>query len=86
MAAANAGTARELADKHAIELVLLDISMPGDDGVSIARHLREHYRSMVVVILTSASTLIDRMVGLEMGADDLVVKPFDPRELRSRQD
>lgn len=82
--AANAGVARELADKHAIDLALLDISMPGEDGLTLARHLRERYASMAVMMLTCADTVIDRVVGLEMGADDYVAKPFDPRELLAR--
>lgn len=82
--AADAVTARELAGAHVIDLALLDISMPGEDGLSLARHLRERYRSMAVMMLTSAGTVIDRIVGLEMGADDYVVKPFDPRELLAR--
>jgi two-component system phosphate regulon response regulator OmpR len=83
-ATADAGRARELAAKHAIDLALLDINMPGEDGLSLARHLRERYRSMAVVMLTSASTVVDRIVGLEMGADDYIAKPFDPRELLAR--
>ncbi|MGH8614297.1 MAG: response regulator, partial [Gammaproteobacteria bacterium] len=64
-------------------LALLDIHMPGEDGLSLARYLREHYR-MAIVILTSAGTVVDRIVGLEMGADDYIPKPFDPRELLAR--
>ncbi len=55
--------------------------MPGEDGLSLARHLRERYAKIAIVMLTSATTVVDRIVGLEMGADDYVPKPFDPREL-----
>ncbi len=84
LAAENADRARELAAKHPIDVALLDINMPGEDGLSLARHLRERYESMAVVMLTSAGTVIDKIVGLEMGADDYVPKPFDPRELLAR--
>ncbi|MGB0125988.1 MAG: response regulator [Rhodocyclaceae bacterium] len=84
LVAQRAGLARELADKRAIDLALLDINMPGEDGLSLARHLRERYASMAIVMLTSAGTVVDRIVGLEMGADDYVAKPFDPRELLAR--
>ena len=58
--------------------------MPGEDGLSLARHLRERYAKIAIVMLTSAATVVDRIVGLEMGADDYVPKPFDPRELLAR--
>jgi DNA-binding response OmpR family regulator len=58
--------------------------MPGEDGLSLARHLRERYATIAIVMLTSAVTVVDRIVGLEMGADDYVTKPFDPRELLAR--
>lgn len=80
----SASAARKLASQHPIDLALIDIHMPGEDGLSLARHLREQYRSMAIVMLTSAGTVVDRIVGLEMGADDYVAKPFDPRELLAR--
>jgi two-component system phosphate regulon response regulator OmpR len=58
--------------------------MPGEDGLSLARHLRERYASIAIVMLTSASAVVDRVVGLEIGADDYIAKPFDPRELLAR--
>jgi len=58
--------------------------MPGEDGLTLARHLRERYAKIAVIMLTSAATVVDRIVGLEMGADDYVPKPFDPRELVAR--
>jgi two-component system phosphate regulon response regulator OmpR len=82
--AENAAAARALAAKHPIDLALVDINMPGEDGLSLARHLRERYKSLAIVMLTSAGTVVDRIVGLEMGADDYVPKPFDPRELAAR--
>jgi two-component system phosphate regulon response regulator OmpR len=58
--------------------------MPGEDGLSLARHLRERYAKTAIIMLTSAATVVDRIVGLEVGADDYVPKPFDPRELVAR--
>ena len=84
LGADNAATARALAAQHPIDLALLDIHMPGEDGLSLARHLRERYARIAIVMLTSAATVVDRIVGLEMGADDYVPKPFDPRELLAR--
>ena len=82
--AENAAAAKALAAQHPIDLALVDINMPGEDGLSLARHLRERYSSIAIVMLTSAGTVVDRIVGLEMGADDYVPKPFDPRELAAR--
>ena len=82
--AGNASAARALAAEHPVEVALVDIHMPGEDGLSLARHLRERYATMAIVMLTSAGTVVDRIVGLEMGADDYVSKPFDPRELFAR--
>ena len=82
--AESAAVAKTLAAQHAIDLALVDIHMPGEDGLSLARHLRERYAKTAINMLTSASTVVDRIVGLEMGADDYVPKPFDPRELLAR--
>jgi DNA-binding response OmpR family regulator len=82
--AESAAVAKELAAGHSIDLALVDIHMPGEDGLSLARHLRERYAKIAIVMLTSAATVVDRIVGLEMGADDYVPKPFDPRELLAR--
>ena len=82
--AESAAAARAIAATTPVDLALVDIHMPGEDGLSLARHLRERYASIAIVMLTSASTVVDRIVGLEMGADDYVPKPFDPRELLAR--
>jgi len=82
--AESAAAARQLAAHHLIDLALVDIHMPGEDGLSLARHLRERHPAIAIVMLTSADTVVDRIVGLEMGADDYVPKPFDPRELVAR--
>ena len=82
--AKNAEAARSQAAQRAIDLALIDIHMPGEDGLSLARHLRERYAAIAIIMLTSAATVVDRVVGLEVGADDYVPKPFDPRELAAR--
>lgn len=86
--AANAAQARELfATKSASDfphLAILDISMPGEDGLSLARWLREAHPSVGVVMLTTANETVDRILGLELGADDYVPKPFELRELLAR--
>jgi two-component system, OmpR family, response regulator len=64
-------------------LVLLDLGLPGEDGFAIARQLREHW-SCGLVIVTGRGDAVDKIVGLEVGADDYVTKPFDLRELLAR--
>ena len=81
--AADAAAARGLLAKSAIDLVILDIMMPGEDGLSLCRHVREAHDTPVI-LLTAMSEETDRIVGLEIGADDYVVKPFNPRELLAR--
>jgi DNA-binding response OmpR family regulator len=79
----NAASAREIVAVHAIDLVLLDIMMPGEDGLSLARWLRAT-SAIPVILLTAKAEELDRILGLEIGADDYVTKPFSPRELLAR--
>lgn len=72
-----------LLDSGPADLVVLDVSLPGEDGLSIARRLRAT-RSMPIIMLTALDDVVDRIVGLEVGADDYMTKPFDLRELRAR--
>jgi len=65
------------------DLVILDIMMPGEDGLSLCRHLRET-SALPVILLTAVAEDTDRIIGLEMGADDYLTKPFNPRELLAR--
>lgn len=81
--AASAALARSRIREEAPDLVLLDIMMPGEDGLSLCRHIAET-RAIPVILLTAKGEATDRIVGLEIGADDYVVKPFDPRELVAR--
>jgi two-component system phosphate regulon response regulator OmpR len=66
-----------------VDLVLLDINMPGEDGLSLARWLRQETQT-AIIMLTAVSDVVDRIVGLEVGADDYLTKPFDLRELLAR--
>jgi len=64
-------------------VVLLDVGLPGEDGLSLARYLREHH-DVGIIMVSGAGQTVDRIIGLEVGADDYVTKPFDPRELHAR--
>ncbi len=81
--AASAAEARSMLRDQPPELVLLDIMMPGEDGLSLCRHIAET-RAIPTILLTAQGEATDRIVGLEIGADDYVVKPFEPRELVAR--
>ncbi|MBW8785390.1 MAG: response regulator [Novosphingobium sp.] len=81
--AASAAEARSRLRDETPDLVLLDIMMPGEDGLSLCRHLTES-RAIPTIFLTARGEATDRIVGLEIGADDYVVKPFEPRELVAR--
>jgi DNA-binding response OmpR family regulator len=70
-------------DAEAIDLVVLDLKMPGEDGLQLARQLRER-ATVPIVLLTGRHEEADRVMGLELGADDYVTKPFSPRELLAR--
>lgn len=65
------------------DVVLLDIGLPGEDGLSLARYVREHH-DVGIIMISGAGETVDRIIGLEVGADDYVTKPFDPRELHAR--
>ncbi len=82
-AAGDGGGLRRLLGAAPADLVVLDIGLPGEDGLSLARWLREHH-DLGIVMLTGADTPLDRILGLEVGADDYVGKPFAPRELQAR--
>lgn len=81
--AENAAQAREYLERSSVDLVVLDIMMPGEDGLSLCRHIRET-QCAAVILLTAKGDEIDRIVGLEIGADDYMTKPFNPRELLAR--
>ena len=74
---------RQIINEETIDLALLDISMPGEDGLSLARFLSEHTHAGIIM-LTARGDVVDRIVGIEIGADDYLVKPVDLRELLAR--
>jgi len=79
----NGRSLMELMPRDPPALVLLDLGLPGEDGFTIARQLREHWHCGLVII-TGRGDAVDKVVGLEVGADDYVTKPFDLRELLAR--
>lgn len=81
--ASNAGELRETLGLADIDLILLDINMPGEDGLSVLRSLSGD-TAPAVIMLTAASDVVDRIIGLEFGADDYLGKPVDLRELEAR--
>lgn len=73
-----------LVEREAPALVLLDVGLPGEDGFTLARRLREKNNRIGIIMVTSAADMVDRVVGLETGADDYITKPYEPRELLAR--
>ena len=69
--------------QYDINLIILDLMLPGEDGISLCRNLRSTSQ-IPILMLTSRGESMDRVVGLEVGADDYMVKPFEPRELVAR--
>jgi len=79
----NAENAKKLTAYNDIEVCLVDIHLPAKDGLTLTRELRTH-SDIGIILVSGKGEQIDRIVGLESGADDYVTKPFDPRELLSR--
>ncbi len=80
----NGAALRALTAEDLPALVLLDIGLPDEDGLSLARWLRSRSASVGIIMVTAAGETIDRVVGLETGADDYIAKPYEPRELLAR--
>jgi len=76
--------ALEKIEQHKPDLVLLDIMLPQVDGWEVCRRLRQAGNNVPVIMLTARADDVDKIVGLELGADDYVTKPFNPRELVAR--
>src|ERR1700751_4754835 len=74
---------RRVLDRSHVDLLVLDLMLPGEDGLSLCRELRSRSQ-LPIVMLTARGEDVDRIVGLELGADDYVAKPFNPRELLVR--
>lgn len=70
--------------REAFDALILDLMMPGEDGLAILKRLRAQKDMTPVIMLTARGEEIDRIVGLELGADDYIAKPFNPRELLAR--
>jgi two-component system phosphate regulon response regulator OmpR len=81
--AADGAQMRAQIERELPDAVLLDIRLPGEDGLVLARYLRERYE-LGVIMVTASGDVVDRVVGLELGADDYIAKPFDLRELLAR--
>ena len=81
--AADAAEAREYLAQQSYKLIILDIMMPGEDGLSLCRFIHESFKTPII-LLTAMSEETDRIIGLEIGADDYLTKPFNPRELLAR--
>jgi two-component system OmpR family response regulator/two-component system phosphate regulon response regulator OmpR len=82
--AENAEAMDKALTREAYDLIVLDLMLPGEDGLSICRRLRAAEPQQAIIMLTAKGDEIDRIVGLEMGADDYLPKPFNPRELIAR--
>jgi DNA-binding response OmpR family regulator len=82
--ACDGNTGLEQATSGSYDLIILDLMLPGIDGLDICKRLREQSSYIPVLMLTSKSTELDRVLGLEIGADDYLTKPFSIRELMAR--
>lgn len=81
---ANYEQMQRLMERENFHLLVLDLMLPGEDGLSICRRLRQQENEIPIIMLTAKGDEVDRIIGLEMGADDYLPKPFNPRELLAR--
>jgi two-component system phosphate regulon response regulator OmpR len=70
--------------RESVDLIVLDLMLPGEDGLAICRRLRAEGQKVPIIMLTAKGEEVDRITGLEVGADDYLAKPFNPRELLAR--
>lgn len=82
--AANSEQMDRLLERENFHLLVLDLMLPGEDGLSICRRLRQQENQIPIIMLTAKGDEVDRIIGLELGADDYMPKPFNPRELLAR--
>ncbi|MDR5897538.1 response regulator [Halomonas vilamensis] len=71
-------------EQQAPALILLDLMLPGVDGLTLCREIRQHYPAIAIIMVTAKVEEVDRLLGLELGADDYICKPFSPREVVAR--
>ncbi|WP_025821484.1 osmolarity response regulator transcription factor OmpR [Shewanella marina] len=83
-AVGNAEQMDRLLERENFHLIVLDLMLPGEDGLSICRRLRDSGNPIPIIMLTAKGDEVDRIIGLELGADDYLPKPFNPRELLAR--
>src|SRR5258708_4574610 len=72
------------ATKEPFDLIILDVMLPGKNGFDVCREIRQHGSDVAILMLTAKTQVVDRVVGLRLGADDYLTKPFDPTELLAR--
>ena len=82
--AANSEQMDRLLERENFHMMVLDLMLPGEDGLTICRRLRQQENEIPIVMLTAKGDEVDRIIGLELGADDYLPKPFNPRELLAR--
>lgn len=74
----------DLALEHSYDFIILDVMLPSIDGIAITQKLRQEKNDTPILILTAKDDQVDRIIGLEIGADDYLTKPFSPREVLAR--
>lgn len=84
LAAATVGDMRQILREQSVDLIVLDLNLPDGDGLSLCRELRGEGSDVQIIMVTARGSAIDRVLGLELGADDYLTKPFEPRELLVR--
>lgn len=82
--AEDARALQRITQRETVDLLVLDVMLPGEDGLSICRRLRQAGNKTPIIMLTAKGEDVDRILGLEIGADDYLGKPFNPRELLAR--
>ena len=82
--AEDARALQRITARESVDLLVLDVMLPGEDGLSICRRLRQAGDKTPLIMLTAKGEDVDRILGLEIGADDYLGKPFNPRELLAR--
>ena len=84
LAAAGISALRDICAREAADLIILDLNLPDGDGLALCREMRAGGIATPIIMVTARGTAIDRVLGLELGADDYLTKPFEPRELLAR--